>query len=321
VSSQHLRELKAAPPAASMDAGQIEGNTYRNSQIGFLYVFPHGWSVQPQGAVEPSVERYREKVSGEPLMGPRERDVVKACRRTLLSAWKTKPGADGQVPYDDFGEVTLSAMPLACFPNLQFPDNPKDADAVRRFLVGLSFTQPIQRDMRDARSFEAGGKTFVLTSGTIAYKEEGDALSRRISVALVLTQHRGHLLIWLFAAPHDSELRELLNAKMSFDPDTSKDATIIKAGGGEAAPDNHGGAVDSQPPATTGPTATNGQLATAVASKAAAPPAGKEQSATPASTAPATISSTAPRPTLLRDGESMESQQLQGQPLPNKKPD
>ena len=167
-----------------MDPGKIEGNVYRNAQIGILYEFPKGWSIQPQGAIEPAVLRYREKVTGEPVMGPRERDVVKACRRTLVSAWKTKPGADGEVPYDEFGEVTLSAMPLSCFPNIQFPDDPHDADAVRSFLVGFSFSQPLQRDMSDARTFEAGGKTFVLTHGTIAYKEEGDALSRRISVAM-----------------------------------------------------------------------------------------------------------------------------------------
>ena len=176
VSSQRLRELKASPPAETMDPGRIAGNVYLNAQIGMRYELPKGWNIQPQGAVEPAVLRYREKVSGEPNMGPRERDVVKACRRTLFSAWKTKPGADGEVPYDEFGEVTLSAMPLACFPNIHFPDDPHDVDGVRRFLVGFSFSHPLQRDMNDARTFEAGGKTLVLTHGTIAYKEAGDTL-------------------------------------------------------------------------------------------------------------------------------------------------
>ena len=84
--------------------------------------------------------------------------MVKACRRTLLSAWRTQPATDGQVPYDEFGEVTLSAMPLSCFPNIHFPDDPKDAAAIRRFVIGLSLTEPLQRDMTDARTYEAGGQ-------------------------------------------------------------------------------------------------------------------------------------------------------------------
>jgi len=39
-------------------------------------------------------------------------------------------------------------------------------------------------------------------------------------VALALTQHRGYLLVWFFAAPHEAELRELMNAKVGFDLET-----------------------------------------------------------------------------------------------------
>ena len=218
ISAQHLREVREALPGQHIDPGKVKGRVYVNDQIGMTYEFPAGWHVEPEGAVEPSVERYREKVLGEPLLGPREKAVVKACRRTLLSVWRSKPQSDGEVPYDDFGEVTLSTMPLACFPNIHFPEDSKDAAAVRQFISGLSFTLPLQRDMSTARTYEAGGKTFVLTHGTIAYKDAGEALSRRISVALAMTVQRGYLLIWLFAAPHEDELRDLLAAKVGFDP-------------------------------------------------------------------------------------------------------
>ncbi len=321
ISSQRLRELKAAPPAASMDPGQIDGSVYRNAQIGFRYEFPKGWNIEPKGAVEPAVERYRAKVEDEPVIGPRERDVVKACRRTLLSAWKTKPGADSQVPYDDFGEVTLSAMPLFCFPNLKFPDNPKDADAVRRFLVGFSFTQPLQRDMRDARAYEADGKTMLVTFGTIAYKEEGDALSRRISVALAITQHRGYLLVWLFAAPHDSELRELMKAKVSFDPDPATEkASRVTGGAADTASDSHSEVPSPQPGGGGETSTTTIAQPPAAPSKAAAGPAGSDVPADPTASSPAPASSTSYHPTLLRDGENMDSQQGQGKPLPPRKP-
>lgn len=319
VSSQRMRELRASPPAERMDPGRIQDNVYRNVQIGVQYEFPKGWSIQPQGAIEPAVSRYRERVSGEPVMGPRERDVVKACRKTLLSAWKTKPGADGEVPYDEFGEVTLSAMPLSCFPNIHFPDDTHDADAVRRFLMGFGFSQPLQRDMSDARTFEAGGKAFVVTHGTIAYKEEGDALSRRISVAMLLTQHRGYLLVWLFAAPHDAELRELMNAKMGFDSELkSKEASTIKAGGGQEPPETHGQVANPASAATDSGAIANAQTAPAVVSKSAVSQVSSDATADPHASPSASSSPDASRPTLLRDGESMDSQQMQGKPVPSK---
>ena len=318
ISSQHLREVKADAPADHMDPGKIEGNTYRNSQIGMRYEFPKGWNIEPQGAIEPAVLRYREKVTGEPILGPRERAVVKACRRTLISLWRTKPDSDGQVPYDDFGEVTLSAMPLSCFPNLQFPDDPKDAGAVRRFIVGLSFTEPLQHDMSDARTYEAGGKGFVLTHGTIAYKEEGDELSRRISVATAFTQQRGYLLIWLFAAPHDTELRELLSAKIGFDTDPAgKEAPVNRSVGGSAAPDNPQS--PSSPAANASPAAD--QPGTVAPSDAGAPASGAAPTdSNSAVQAPASSSQAYAPPSLLRDGEDTQSQQMQGQPIPNKRP-
>ncbi len=305
VSSQRLRQLRSTAPAEHMDPGTIDGNVYFNQEIGMRYEFPKGWSIQPQGAVEAAVVRYREKVSGEPVMGPRERDVVKACQKYLFSAWKTKPSADGEVPYDEFGEVTLSAMPLACFPNIRFPDDPHDVDGVRRFLVGFSYSHPLQRDMNDARTFEASGKTFVMTHGTIAYKEEGDALSRRISVAMVLAHHRGYLLVWLFAAPHDAELRELLNAKMGFDPDPK--TTEAKA------------SVDSSPKNMQVPGGSVPSESASSTSELPAPPPAPESSVSKSQSggnaAPASDPTTS-RPSLLRPGETVQDSQNQGKPLP-----
>jgi hypothetical protein len=306
VSSQRLRELKATPPAERMDPGRIDGNVYLNQQIGVRYALPEGWSIQPQGAVEAAVVRYREKVSGVPVMGPRERDVLKACRKYLFSAWKTKPSADGEVPYDEFGEVTLSAMPLACFPNIRFPDDPHDVDGVRKFLIGLSYSHPLQRDMNDARTFETSGKTFLLTHGTIAYKEEGDALSRRISVAMVLAQHRGYLLVWLFAAPHDAELRELLNTKMAFDPDPKMTEAKASVAASPEKTQVPGGSVPSE----------SGAGVPALPASASVPAGSISKNESPGNAAPASDPATMSRPSLLRPGETVQDGQNQGKPLP-----
>ena len=287
ISAQHLREVKEEVPAEHIDPGKIEGNVYRNHQLGITYEFPEGWNIESTGAIEPAVERYREKVSGEPLLGPRERAVVKACRRILLSLWRTKPQPSGEVPYDDFGEATLSVMPLSCFPNIRFPENAKDGTAVHQFVTGLSFTQPLQRDMNIARTYEIDGKTFVVTQGTIAYKDDGDALSKRVSVALAMTVNRGYLLTWLFAAPHEAELRELLRAKVGFAPEPGATATAPSAAAkGPASANPASPPIEAAPAASQQPnTATNSDR-------------------TPQSY---------PRPSLLRDGETAETAQKAGQ--------
>ena len=74
-------------------------------------------------------------------------------------------------------------------------------------------------------------------NGVVAYKEEGDALSRRVSVALALTAHRDYLLSFFFAAPHDDELHQLMNAKLSFDPEPAvKEASVSAAANPAHAP-------------------------------------------------------------------------------------
>ncbi len=79
--------------------------------------------MEPQGAVLPAIERARASDSfaalldgGAPNAGAAERQLMKACSRTLFSLWAKQPGPDGQISYDDFGEVTLSALSAECLP-------------------------------------------------------------------------------------------------------------------------------------------------------------------------------------------------------------
>ena len=211
--------------------------------------------------------------------------MVKACRRTLLSVWRSKPDTDGEVPYDDFGEVTLSTMPLSCFPNIRFPADAHDAGAVRQFVMGLSFALPLQRDMTEARTYEAGGKTFVMTQGTIAYKTGNEALSRRISVALAMTEHRGYLLIWLLAAPHEGELRELLQAKVGFSPSMNSVNSPAGRMAGEETPPKPDASMSGAEPAVGAPTpetqADSGSTESQPQAHAAVPPAAAMGAAQP----------------------------------------
>ncbi len=339
ISSHRLAILESDPPAKHIDAGNISGDFYENSMLGFSYRIPQGWSIESQGAVQPAVERSRLKQDfGQPRMGRVERRLVDACSRTLFSAWAKRPGADGQLSYDDFGEVTVSAMSLACFPNLKFPEDPTDREAVKSFVAEYALTHSIVDDMRGGKVFTQDGITFLLLEGAVAFQVPDDELSRRLSLGLAITQRRGYLLTWFFAAPHDSELRALTNERASFDRGSAVTVASAPQPGGGVASDatpvkSTANSVSStaaaQPEASSGGSGGAGAASNAGSPTTASAPgaasvasAGSDQPAAPASAndsdQAAATPDTSSRPSLLRPGETMDSQQGKGAPIKKK---
>ena len=101
-------------------------------------------------------------------------------------------------------------------------------------MLQIELTHPILRDMRDAKAFTSHGMVFMVLRGIIGFKVPNDELSRRLSVAMAITERRGYLLTWFFAAPHDSELQPLLEKRFEFDPEpTAENASPAKAESGE----------------------------------------------------------------------------------------
>ena len=218
VSTHELDTLETDPPANHIDPGAIRGDFYENPTIGFSYRIPQGWVLEANGAVQPAVERYRERQDfGRPRVGRIEHRLMDACSRTLFSVWAKRPDASNQISYDDFGEVTVSAISLACFPRMKFPADASDQRTARDFLAQFGLTHPIMEDMRDAKVFTAGGSLFLFLHGTVGFEIPNDALARRLSIGMAITERRGYLLTWFFAAPHDQELQALSNERVLFD--------------------------------------------------------------------------------------------------------
>lgn len=309
VSSHQLEALEADPPASHIDPGRINGDFYENPAIGFSYRIPQGWTLEAEGAVQPAVERDRAKENfGTPRVGRSEHRLMEASSRTLFSVWAKRPAADGQISYDDFGEVTVSAISLACFPRMKFPDNATDQQAAKDFLLQFGLTHPIIDDMRDGKAFSADGSVFLLLQGTVGFQVPNDALSRRLSVAMAITQRRGYVLTWFFAAPHNAELQALTNERVIFDSaPPAKVAEVSKPGGGS------GG---ETAPATTTPPAS-GSAAAPEASSAAGTndPTSADAGTSSAASSDQQQTTDATRPSLLRPGETMQSQQGKGEPI------
>ena len=216
--------------------------------------------------------------------------------------------------------------------------------SIKSFLAQFALTHPMLRDMRQGRAFDSSGKLFVVTEGTVAFQIEGDALSRRLSIAMATTEHRGYLLTWFFAAPHESELRELMEAKMTLDmegaPNRAKPEEAVNGGGTPApagmpvaAPANGlgGAAAPAVVVRTSGDTPAGAGTPTAQASATPSPAPSSPPSSSPAQNSapvPDTPSASSGDPTpdaqasappsLLRSGESMNDQQMNGAPVGKK---
>jgi len=321
ISSQRLAKLLADPPANHIDAGKLSGNLYENQGLGFSYRIPSGWTLESEGAVQPAIERSRKRDDLQVWVGAGERELMKVCSRTLLSAWAKRPGSNGEITYDDFGEVTVSAASASCFPGIRFPADSADRQAVKDFLLQFGFTHPVLSDMRDAKAFTSGGSLVVFLRGTVAFQVPGDALSRRLSIAMAITLRRGYFLTWFFAAPHDSELRELLDEKVSFDTEPlNRDAIATKPGGGaNLFPNSPTSALAL---AEGVPSEPQPVAASAGAPSSSAQAGADQANAGTTSAAGATMQQDAPDtsaaslPSLLRPGENVQDQQVNGKPLP-----
>ncbi|MGA2371020.1 MAG: hypothetical protein ACLPPV_09105 [Candidatus Korobacteraceae bacterium] len=302
VSSHQLETLEADPPASHIDAGRINGDFYENPAIGFSYRIPQGWTLEAEGAVQPAVERDRARENfGRPRVGRNEHRLMEACSRTLFSAWAKRPAANGEVSYDDFGEVTVSAISVACFPRMKFPDNAKDQQAAKNFLLQFGLTHPIIDDMRDGSIFTDDGNIFLSLQGIVGFQLPNDDLARRLSIAMEITQRRGYVLTMFFAAPHKQELEALTKERIVFDsapPVKVADASKPEGdAAGETAP-----ASGSAAPQTSSAAGTSDPVAVGATTSSAA--SSDQQPA-----------ANATRPTLLRPGETMQSQQGNGAPI------
>jgi hypothetical protein len=312
ISSHRLAELEQNPPAKQIDSGKINGDFYENAQLGFSYRIPQGWVIKQEGIVQPAVESYKAKQDfGRPRMGRSEHILMDACSKTLFSAWAKRPADDGEITYDDFGEVTVSAIALSCFPTLQVPKQGSDVQAFKDFVGQFSLTHPIVVDMGSGKVFSQDGIVFVYLHGTVAFGVPSDELSRRLSLAMAITERRGYLLTWFFAAPHDAELQGLTNARAVFDKEPPVSVATAARPETNQPPAASPSATSSAPSESTAPgnlksNSPETTSAESPSSDANSSPAAdtSEQKSEPASQGD--------RPSLLRPGESIQTQQGKG---------
>jgi hypothetical protein len=318
VSSHRLALLEENPPGKQIDPGKVSGDFYENAMLGFSYRVPQGWVLKQQSGVQAAIESDRAKEDfGRPRMGRSEHVLMDACSRTLFSAWAKTPGADGESSYDDVGEVTVTATAASCFPTMKFPKDTNDVQAFKDFVSQFALTHPIVEDMGKGKVFGEDGIIFVYLHGTVSFQVPDDELSRRVSLAMAITERRGYLLTWFFAAPHDSELMGLTNERAIFDNEPSATVASARQPSGEsksnaaADPALNADTLQTAGPAGATPPSPPSGSATetpAASNSGATSPAASDQQG-------ASDNSASDHPSLLRPGESMQSQEGKGAPV------
>ncbi len=311
VSSHRLALLEQNPPGKQIDPGKVSGDFYENAMLGFSYRIPQGWVLKQQSGVQAAIESDRAKEDfGRPRMGRSEHVLMEACSRTLFSAWAKAPGADGQSSYDDVGEVTVTATAASCFPTMKFPNDPNDVQTFKDFVTQFALTHPIVEDMGKGKVFGENGIIFVYLHGTVSFQVPDDELSRRVSLAMAITERRGYLLTWFFAAPHDSELMGLTNERAIFDNAPSATVASAKQPMGESKSD--GGADPGSVNDADTPQAGAYPPAPSTSADSAAANPGNPTSSTSDQPQSSPDNSGSDHPSLLRPGESMQTQQGKG---------
>src|SRR5579864_8261548 len=198
---------------SQLSDGAISGNIYYNSELGFRYQFPEGWTIYDKAMQADMTEAGHQFVWRGPF-AEREYASGSECTKNLLFLTRYREGTR----LHQFNPVVLvMAMDPKCTPELAFPSSPRDQDAVKRianYFVN-SFKTPTMTSLGSARvrAFENAGHLMleISQSSSLVTKTPGSTTTYNIRTTLLLMQAGEYWVMWLFATDDDSELEQLRN--------------------------------------------------------------------------------------------------------------
>jgi len=192
----------ADPPSAKIDGGTLEGNIYKNNEIGFAYELPGGWKIDKNGndKLDNLLLRGEDRTPGDLRM----HQFWNACSKVLVRVNDPRKTMVSLL----HPMVIVEAFDTACLPELPFPSDRKDAVGAVEFanlFAGLSQMPGI----RKADVGDINGRTFIELRGVISFEKEKDPLVRRLSNAAFVMRHKHYLLVWYMLAENDADLRAI----------------------------------------------------------------------------------------------------------------
>jgi hypothetical protein len=204
---------------SQLSDGVISGGMYYNSELGFRYQFPQGWTVYDRANSEEIIDAAHPAVWRGPFIGV-DHAAAHGCTKTLLSATRYAAG----MKVDRFNPaVLLVAADPNCATGITFPDSIKDHDAIQRITNrALSYFHPsgtASAGPARVRAFDNAGRVMLEISRSISFStnETGNStFYSNIHFSMLLMQAKQYWVMWMFVTDDDAELSRLRATKIFF---------------------------------------------------------------------------------------------------------
>lgn len=199
--------LSERPEEHAIPAGEVNGGSYYNVDLGLEYVIPKGWTVYD------ALPNARDATLPATAIAQRTSDFLRACSRTLLQMVKDVPGSTPKTGVAN--RITVRALDPTCL-SLRGPDDVNDrpgAEELGAYLEMLGDFGEIEL----VDLVPLSGHLFAVYRGTVGDHSDGQPLATRASQAIVVTRYRKMLLLWTFVAPKGTNLSDMPQTRAIFD--------------------------------------------------------------------------------------------------------
>lgn len=205
---------------APVEAGSVSGNTYVNTELGFRYEFPAGWSVNKPATIAKEVALGRQIEWHADTFTKNGNQSTSLCTKNLLFATQHAP--EMQLTSPD-SSLLLIAIDPSCIPGATFPAVPDDREGVQRtanqIVSRLKTENAARRGLSRIRAFDKGGRVMLEVSQPLiaSEHEHGTTTAQSIYSSFVLMNAGRYWLMWWLTSDTDYNLEKLQATKVVFD--------------------------------------------------------------------------------------------------------
>jgi hypothetical protein len=203
---------------SQLSDGAISASTYYNSDLGFRYQFPDGWTPYDKSMQADMADAGHQFVWRGPFT-EREHAPGNECTKNLLFLTRYPEG----MRLNRFNPVVLvMAMDPKCSPEVTFPASVKDRDAVQHiaslFVNSFKTARMTSLGSVRVRAFDNAGRVMleISQSSSLVTSAPGSTVTYNIRTSLLLMQAGEYWVMWFFATDDDAELEQLRKTKIVF---------------------------------------------------------------------------------------------------------
>lgn len=223
----HAQSNSFTPPStdpahlADINSGTISHNTYHNSDLGFTYEFPSGWTANDKAVQSKAIIDGTQFAWADDFTPRRKHTDVPPCSKGLLVA--TEHPEDMVINHGLNASAILIAADPKCL-NSPFPATAKDQAAIQQVAgsIGIYFKSPGARGIGSPRirAFEDAGRLILEVSqqyGLSNLPSEGSSSYKTIYTSIMIMKARKYWLMWMYASSDPGKLDILRKSKVYFD--------------------------------------------------------------------------------------------------------